>query len=610
MNELFLDCTDVLLPFLTKLFNSVFLSGFFPDTWSTGCIIPIFKKGDCNDTNNYRGITLISCMGKLFTSVLNARLLKWDGENNIITDAQFGFRPGHSTVDAIFILQTLINKYLKKKGGRLYCCFVDYRKAFDFIDRGRLWGKLIKQGINGKMLNIIKSLYENVKSCVKHDGMLSDYFSNKIGLFQGEVLSPILYSLYVNDCEMHFLKHHCPYIELQLMTFFLLMYADDMVLIAESPAALQHLLSELYCYNNEWKLELNTDKTKIVVFRNGGTIKKDEKWFYNDTEIEVVNQFNYLGMLFNYNGKFSVTQKHIADQGRKAYFAVYNKLKNHCFNTETQLLIFDMYVNSILSYGAEVWGFHKAPDVEKVHSMFCKKLLGVKKNTCNNLVYFELGRLPLHESRKLKILKYMVKLKNSKNCILRTCFEERLLLNDDWIIGIRQELNKLGIGYILDAEYDSGLYKVIEQRFMDVYKQNILSYINESARGNLYRHLVDNFCLQFYLCKPIDFQYKKFITRFRISAHNLNIETGRYYNENRNNRLCTLCNLNDIEDEFHFILKCPFYHDIRIKYIKKYYYNRPSVWKLVQLLSVQNLKELYNLGKFLFLSSKRRNDII
>ena len=108
-----------------------------------------------------------------------------------------------------------------------------------------------------------------------------------------------------------------------------------------------------------------------------------------------------------------------------------------------------------------------------------------------------------------------------------------MLLNDDWIIGIRQELDKLGIGYILDAEYDSGLYKVIKQRFMDVYKQHILSYINESARGNLYRHLVDNFCLQFYLCKPIDFQYKKFITRFRISAHNLNIETGRYYNENK-----------------------------------------------------------------------------
>ena len=77
------------------------------------------SKGDCNDTNNYRGITLIICMGKLFTSVLNAILLQWDNENKIhvITDAQFGFRPGHSTVDAIFILQTLINKYLNKREG-------------------------------------------------------------------------------------------------------------------------------------------------------------------------------------------------------------------------------------------------------------------------------------------------------------------------------------------------------------------------------------------------------------------------------------------------------------------------------------------------------------
>ena len=188
--------------------------------------------------------------------------MKWDSENNVITDAQFGFKQGFSTVDAIFVLQSIINRNLSKKGGRLYCCFIDYKKAFDLIDRSKLWCKLIKQGIQGKMLKIIRSLYENVKSCVKYNGCLSQCFRNSVGLFQGEVLSPILYSLYVNDCEMHFIRSNCPSVELNMINIFLLMYADDTVLLAETPQDLQTLLNSLYTYCDEWKLTVNTAKNK------------------------------------------------------------------------------------------------------------------------------------------------------------------------------------------------------------------------------------------------------------------------------------------------------------------------------------------------------------
>ena len=171
------------------------------------------------------------------------------------------------------------------------------------------------------MLRIIQSLYSNVKSCIKYYGFLSDYYDNRIGLFQGEILSPILYSLYVNDIEMRFIRENCPSVEISLISMFLIMYADDTVLIAESPHSLQSMLDALYKYNTEWKLNLNTIKTKIMIFRNGGKQHDDEKWYYNNIEIEVVDEFNYLGMLFIYNGKFLKTQKHVANQGRKAFFA-------------------------------------------------------------------------------------------------------------------------------------------------------------------------------------------------------------------------------------------------------------------------------------------------
>ena len=166
--------------------------------------------GDSNDPNNYRGITIVSCLGKLFTSILCNRIFEWNSENDVITDAQFGFKPGFSTIDAIFVLQSLINRTLKKKK-RLYCCFIDYRKAFDFVDRCKLWNKLIRVGVTGKLLCLIKSLYENVKSCIKHNGFLTEFFHPKSGLLQGEVMSPILYSLYVNDFEMHLLSDNQVY---------------------------------------------------------------------------------------------------------------------------------------------------------------------------------------------------------------------------------------------------------------------------------------------------------------------------------------------------------------------------------------------------------------
>ena len=134
-----------------------------------------------------------------------------------------------------------------------------------------------------------------------------------------------------------------------------------------------------------------------------------------------------------------------------------------------------------------------------------------------------------------------------------------------------------------------------------------MSTIQTTPKGYLYQHLTYNFSLASYLCKPIKLMYKKTLARFRLSSHNLNIEQGRYRNIHRDQRICESCNLNDIEDEFHFILKCTLYNDFRRELIKPYYFKRPNVFKLIQLLTTENMKELNKLGKFLFLSMKRRN---
>ena len=137
----------------------------------------------------------------LFTAVLNKRIVTFCKDNNVISDAQFGFQKGKSTVDAMFILTTLIQKYLNENK-RLYCVFVDFKKAFDCVYRNALWLKLYKQGIQGKLLRIIRDMYQKVKSCVKSCNTYSEFFEYSVGLRQGEVISPIMFSLFIEDIEL------------------------------------------------------------------------------------------------------------------------------------------------------------------------------------------------------------------------------------------------------------------------------------------------------------------------------------------------------------------------------------------------------------------------
>jgi len=128
--------------------------------------VPLYKKGDKKCVDNYRGITLLSCLSKLFTSVLNGRIEKFCEKKKSISDAQFGFRKCQSTVDAMFALQSIVQMYLNRNQ-RLYVAFIDLKKCFDSIYRNGMWLKLFKTGIQSTILRIVKNMYAKVKSCVK-----------------------------------------------------------------------------------------------------------------------------------------------------------------------------------------------------------------------------------------------------------------------------------------------------------------------------------------------------------------------------------------------------------------------------------------------------------
>ena len=290
VNEFFRYGIDVLMPYLHKLFNTVFDIGCFPDKWTDGFIIPLHKKGNKNDVENYRGITLLSTFGKLFSKIINNRLDNWAENYYVYIEAQAGFRRQMGTVDNIFVLHSLI-KHFVNEGKRLYAAFIDFTKAFDYIVRENLWLKLIKTGVRGKLLNVIKSMYTSVKAMVRYNNQLSEEFSCYLGVRQGECLSPFLFSIYLNDIEAEFVQNNFKGIETDMLKLFLLLYADDIVLFASDEYDLQKGLDVLHTYCLKWKLKVNVNKTKIMVFRSGGILRRNLTFLYDGQVINIVQNF-------------------------------------------------------------------------------------------------------------------------------------------------------------------------------------------------------------------------------------------------------------------------------------------------------------------------------
>ena len=177
INEYIYSSINQMIDIYVYLFNLVFDTGILPEAWLIGNIIPIFKnKGSKMEPQNYRPITLLSCLGKIFTSILNSRLCEYLDNFSILLENQAGFRQGYSTIDHIFSLYSLF-ELLKLKKKKLYCIFVDFEKAFDFIQRNFLLFKLLQNNINGKFFRVIENMYQDIKSRITHNNEKSDFFT-------------------------------------------------------------------------------------------------------------------------------------------------------------------------------------------------------------------------------------------------------------------------------------------------------------------------------------------------------------------------------------------------------------------------------------------------
>ena len=264
INEVIKKSIQSTAPILTKLFNHIEHSAFYPTVWKSSFLVPLHKKGPQGDPDNYRGLAVGSNISKLYTKCLNSKLKKFADQNNILSPHQFGFRDDFRTHDATFSLRSMISHYKKDKKA-VYACFVDFSKAFDSVNRIALAYKLGKVGIRGNMLKLFHDMYTDTNYVIKADGEFSIPITNNLGVKQGCNLSPLLFNLFINDIHSIF-NDNCKALNMNDWKVNSLSFADDLVLLSETENGLRNCIASLEAYCNEWGLKVNPLKTKVLVF--------------------------------------------------------------------------------------------------------------------------------------------------------------------------------------------------------------------------------------------------------------------------------------------------------------------------------------------------------
>ena len=397
--ELFRHADRSAVAAVTRLFQHVYEREYWPQQWRVGLVVPIHKDGDRSYASNYRGISLLPVMSKIFEHVLLDRLMKWAEAAGVLADEQGGFRPDRGTLDQVFILHEIV---ADRKERRLptALAFIDVRKAYDRTWRAGLWLSTNDIGCEGKPLRVLREMFDHGVRRVAAYGCESEPFALECGVPQGSVLSPFLYCVFINGLANELKRDPRFGVDVCGERVPLLLYADDIVLLA-TPETLQAMLDVCSAYAKRWWFEFNQEKSNVVLVVEPRLLEPlaGAVWTLGERRITVEAQYRYLGLLFNGKSKVrrfaAAVDELISRANKTAGRILWQCDYGRSIHARGALRLWRTQVQPILDYGAGLWGIgvsqQQARRLESVFSRFARGLLGTSTGTAAAFLRAEFG---------------------------------------------------------------------------------------------------------------------------------------------------------------------------------------------------------------------------
>lgn len=345
---------------LLEIIREAWRTNKMPREWEDNLLIPIHKKGEEDMCGNYRDICLSSVVFKLYTRILERRLrTEIEGK---LEDEQTAFRAKRQTVDNISILRNIIEKN-NDQGNNIYITFIDLKAAFDSIDRKEMWSAMEELGVSGKLLQATRSTYKTVVGKVQMGGSRSGKFMMNKGIKQGDSLSPLLFVIVMDKLvknikrRTNHLKTIVGYTHLTPVKIEGLLYADDVVLIADNLRKMQRLIDVWTEEMEKMKLEININKCKTMKIGHQEQVIGDETRVYcKGQSLEMVSAYEYLGTIISNDGKLDLEIANRTKKTSRIYYAINNTiLGKREISQETKLHVYNAITVPTLLYASETW---------------------------------------------------------------------------------------------------------------------------------------------------------------------------------------------------------------------------------------------------------------
>jgi hypothetical protein len=596
---------NVSVEMLHSFFNKVFCSGLVPNLWRLGIIKPLPKSSltDPRLPLQYRGIALLSTIYKLYTGLLNNRLIETAEAREIYVEEQNGFRKKRSCVDHIYSLTTIL-RHKVAANQPVFSCFVDAEKAFDRIDRKLMFLRLLELGVCGKYYWAIKSIYKDCQNCVNLNGFFTTWFNSDLGVKQGDVISPTLFGLFINDLikEINGLNLGIPVGNIKISA---LAFADDIVVLGNSEQELQEILNTIANWGSRWRMSFNCTKSNVVHFRKKNTPKTKFDFTLGGLQLNIVDKYKYLGVILNDTLDYSYTAEALASAGGRALGAIINKYKKaNGLGFYTYSTMYKSCVYPILEYSSEIWGYKEYQIINKVQNRAIRTFLGVNNLTSNLAIHGDFGWTPPRRRRHLAMIRYYNRLVDMENYRLPKiifCWEKTLKTHG-WAHEVKSLMSEIGLLNEFTHNVVCNLNTVWAELFAkecSQWKTNVQSS-RKLRTYKLFKHCLET---EPYVYCILNKGHRSVLARLRAGALPLQIETGRWRAVPPDERFCMFCEDGSIEDECHFIFDCKLYYHER----QTFFHNVASMIPNFMLKSMENkLSDLMskglvnNFGRYLF----------